>query len=133
MRNLVENDSCSAYITEKSTKTDPISKIIDKFRYHPSILSIRKNVKSMKFSFKHFSEEDIGTEIKRFDYKKSSTGIPIRFLKEHSDILSGKSKHILNNCLHQGIFPDRLKLADISPIFKADDSSLNKIIDQLVY
>ena len=65
VRKLVENDSSSAYITENSTKTDPISKIIDKFRYHPSILSIKKNVKSMKFSFKHFSEEDIATEIKK--------------------------------------------------------------------
>ena len=79
VRKLVENDSSSAYITENSTKTDPISKIIDKFRYHPSILSIKKNVKSMKFSFKHFSEEDIATEIKKFDPKKSSTGILIKF------------------------------------------------------
>ena len=126
VRKLVENDSSSAYITENSTKTDPISKIIDKFRYHPSILSIKKNVKSMKFSFEHFSEEDIATEIKKFDSKKSSTGIPIKFLKENSDILSGKLKDILNNCLDQGIFPDRLKLADISPIFKADDSSVKK-------
>ena len=57
---------------------------------------------------------------------KSSTGIPIKFLKEHSDILSGKLKDILNNSLDQGIFPDRLKLADISPIFKAGDSSVKK-------
>ena len=64
-KNLVENDPCSAYIKDKSTKTDPISEIIDKFCYHPSILSIKKNVKSMKFSFKHFSEEDIATEIKK--------------------------------------------------------------------
>ena len=40
----------------------------------------------MKFSFKHFSEEDIATEIEKFDSKKSSTGIPIKFLEEHSDI-----------------------------------------------
>ena len=61
VRKLVENDSSSAYITENSTKTDPISKIIDKFGYHPSILSVKKNVKSMKFSFKHLIEEDIAT------------------------------------------------------------------------
>ena len=36
----------------------------------------------MKFSFKHFYEEDIVTEMKRFDSKKSSTSIPIKFLKE---------------------------------------------------
>ena len=58
--------------------------------------------------------------------KNTSTGIPIKFLKEHSDILSGKVKDILNNCLNEGIFPDRLKLADISLIFKAGDSSIKK-------
>ena len=84
----------------------------------------------MKFNI---HEEDTDTEIKKFDSKKSSTGIPFKSLKEHSDILSRKLKDILDNCLDQGIFPDRLKLADISPISKADDSSLTKIIDRLVY
>ena len=66
----------------------------------------------MKFSIKHFLEEDIATEIKKFNSKKSSTGIHIKFSKDHSDILPGKLKDILNNCLDQGIFPNRLKLAD---------------------
>ena len=52
--------------------------------------------------------------------------MPIKFLKENSDILSGKLKDIFNNCLDEGIFPNRLKLADISPIFKAGDSSVKK-------
>ena len=52
--------------------------------------------------------------------------MPIKFLKENSDISSRKLKDIFNNCLDQGIFPNRLKLADISPIFKAGDSSVKK-------
>ena len=57
---------------------------------------------------------------------KASTGIPIRFLKENADILCPKLKDIFNNCLDLGIFPDKLKLADISPIFKSNDSRLKK-------
>ena len=52
--------------------------------------------------------------------------MPIKFLKENSDILSVKLKDIFNNCLYQGIFPMGLKLADILPIFKAGDSSVKK-------
>ena len=51
---------------------------------------------------------------------------PYQILKEYSELLSGKLKDILNNCLDQGIYPDRLELADLSPISKADDSSLKK-------
>ena len=58
--------------------------------------------------------------------KKASTGIPIKFLKENVDIVCPKLKDILNNYLDRGIFPNRLKLADISPIFKANDSTLKK-------
>ena len=123
---LVYNDSSSAYITENSPNTDPIARITEKFRYHPSILSIKRNEITTKFSFQYFSEEDISSEIKKLKKKKASTGMPIKFLKENSDILSGKLKDIFNNCLDEGIFPNRLKLADISPIFKAGDSSVKK-------
>ena len=127
VKDLVEKDSSSAYITDNPTSTCPITSIIEKFRNHPSIISIKRNVGTLnKFSFKHVTEEDISAEINKFDKKKASTGISIKFLKEYSDILSNKLKDIFNNCLDQGIFPDRLKLADISPIFKGGDSNMKK-------
>ena len=48
--------------------------------------------------------------------------MPIKFLRENSDILSGKLRDVFN----QGIFPNRLKLADTLPMFKAGDSSVKK-------
>ena len=101
---LVDNDSCSAYITENSRNTDPIANIIEKFRYHPSILSIKRKAITTNFSFQYFSEEDISSEIKNLNKKKASTGMPIKFLKENSDILSGKLKDIFNNCLDQATY-----------------------------
>ena len=49
---------------------------------------------------------------------KSSTGILVEILKDNADIL--------NNCLKTGNFPDKLKLADISPIYKAKDNISKK-------
>ena len=127
VKNLVEKDSSSAYITDNSVNACPVKNIIEKFRNHPSILSIKKKCKPfVTFSFEHFSEEDVFIEIRKLNKKKASTGIPINFLKDHSDILSAKLKDIFNSCLDQGIFPNRLKLADISPVFKAGDSSMKK-------
>ena len=60
----VYNDSCSAYMTENSLNTNPIAKIILKFHYHPSILSIMQNATCTNFSFQRFSEENISNGIK---------------------------------------------------------------------
>ena len=40
---------------------------------------------------------------------------------------------IINDCIENGILPDDLKLADVSLIFKKEDSFKKKIIDQLAY
>ena len=123
---LVDKDSSSAFLTEKSSTDDPVENIIQKFRYHPSIISIQQNASSKPFTFEHFTEDDILTEISKLKTKKSSKGIPIRFLKENVDIICPKLKDILNNCIDLGIFPDRLKLADITPIFKSGDRTTKK-------
>ena len=58
--------------------------------------------------------------------KKASTGIPIKFLNENVDIVCPKSKNILKNCLDRGVYTNKLKLADISPVSKASGSTLIK-------
>ena len=64
---------------------------------------------------------------------KSSTGIPVKILKDNAYILADKLMDIFNKCLRTGIFTGTLKLADISPILKANDNTLKKTIDQLVF
>ena len=102
--NRVDNDYCSAYITENSLNTDPIANIVEKLRYHPSILSIKQKAITTKFSCQYFLEKYISSKIKKLNEKIAYTGMPIKFLKEDSDILSGKLKDIFNICLDQGIF-----------------------------
>ena len=47
-------------------------------------------------------------------------------MKENVDICAPKLAEIFNSCIQNGIFPSELKLADISPIFKAVDSTAKK-------
>ena len=57
---------------------------------------------------------------------KLTIGIPVKILKDNADMLADKRTDSLNNCLKTGIFPDKLKVADISPIFKAKDNTSKK-------
>ena len=57
----------------------------------------------------------------------------MKILKNNADMLADKLTDILNNCLKTGIIPDKFKVADISPIFKANDNTLKKTTDRLVF
>ena len=50
---------------------------------------------------------------------------PAKILKNNINTYLSKLTILINNCLKKGVFPDDLKLADITPIFKKEDS-LNK-------
>ena len=70
------------------------------------------------FNFNTVTTEDFVKEIDKLDPKKSSTGVSIG--------LAPKLTEIFNSCISKGIFPDELKVADISPIFKSVDSTAKK-------
>ena len=44
--------------------------------------------------------------------------IPLKVMKNLNQIYSGKLTDILNSCLRNCNFPSKLKIADITPIFK---------------
>ena len=48
--------------------------------------------------------------------------IPAKILKKSLDIYIKEIRFIINDCIEKGIFLDDLKLADVSPIFKKEDS-----------
>ena len=105
---------------------DPIDNIITRFKYHPSITDINSKGFSEKFDFTLFSTDDVLSELNKLDHMKSTTGINVKLLKENADICAPILTRIFNSCLTDGVFPDRLKLADISPIFKSVDSMAKK-------
>ena len=48
--------------------------------------------------------------------------IPAKILKKRVDIYIKEITFIINDCIEKGIFPDDLKLAHVSPIFRKEDS-----------
>ena len=81
---------------------------------------------SNKFSFKYEDRKKFLTEIQNLNSIKASqqNDIPVKILKENSDICSYILHHNFNNSLFSNRFPKYLKKADITPVFKKDEKFL---------
>ena len=59
--------------------------------------------------------------------KNSSSGgyldVPTRVIKSIASIISESLSIILNECICNGIFPDKLKIAQVTPVFKSGDTT----------
>ena len=109
-------------------ENDTISNIIKKYNSHPSILKIKENVKiETKFHFENISESEIRKKIALLNKKKPTTfnNIPTRILVENSDIISPFITDIYNNYKSKSEFPPTLKLADITPVHKKSDRTID--------
>ena len=101
---------------------------IDKYKHHPSILSIEKKIYSSdEFNFSSITIEDIDKELDNLNEKKACTlsGIPTKVLKRASDICNNELLKVWNQeIVTNKNFPNNLKLAEISPIFKKGDPNI---------
>ena len=72
------------------------------------------------FSFKEVDKEQTSTAIKRLGSKNVSklNNIPLRLIKEFSDIFGGFLAKNGNECLDKGFFPDELERAEVVPVYK---------------
>ena len=105
-----------------------VSTAINKFRNHPSILSINKNMERIgcpSFSFEFVSLEETIKEVNKLSIKKASQtlDIPVKIIKENKDLISYFVYNNFNNALSSSQYPNGLKYADVTPIFKKDDKS----------
>ena len=101
--------------------TDPIDRVICKYKVHPSILTIKNKINIDKtFSFSHINITDVKREIDNLNSKKATTNnnIPTKILKLTSDTISNIVHKLFNDCLESSSFPDNFKLADITPVLK---------------
>ena len=75
------------------------------------------------FSFKFETQEKFSKLIQNLNCNKATQqyDIPIKILKENSEIFSYILYHNFNNSLFSKVFPNSLKKADITPIFKKDE------------
>ena len=127
--NIVENLEINGYQDENFTydcDKNHISNIVLNYKDHPSIIKIRETINiSDTFNFTPVNEEQISEKIKALDKKKASTfnGIPSKILAENYDIISPFVTKMYNDSNIHLNFPDPLKLADITPTYKKDDTT----------
>ena len=114
---------------EINTRTVDIALL--KYKYHPNVLKIKEFIGENESDF-HFPEttiKNIEDEIKKLNVFKKSTfkNISPKCLLETLDV----SGPILLNVWNEGIskdctYPDKLKLADVSPVCKKENPLLTK-------
>ena len=105
---------------------DPIERAIARYTNHPSILRINasKSVHEAPFSFSPVSPDETYKIISSLNSTKATSGnIPVKILKLANDVCHEKLSNCINTCIATCTFPDKLKLADIIPIFKKDCKS----------
>ena len=105
-----------------------VSTAINKFRNHPSILSINKNIERIgrpSFTFEFVSLEETIKKVNKLSIKKASQtlDIPVKIIKENKDLISHFVYNNFNNALSSSQYPNGLKYADVTPVFKKDDKS----------
>ena len=109
-------------LTETNDTLSSVDEAIQKFEKHPSISSINENVKvDQRFSFSEITVDDIRIEIKNLNSKKAGTfmNIPAKQLKQAIEIVDEPLMTIWNEEMVQhNVFSKKLKLADITPVFK---------------
>ena len=102
---------------------DPTLKAIAKWGNHPSILAIAPEYKyKANFSFNFVSKEDVLTEIKILDVLKAiqENDILVKIIKANENFFAVAICFYFNKALENGKFPNCLKLANITPVFKKD-------------
>jgi hypothetical protein len=83
------------------------------------------NPVASEFSFKTIIESDISKILSNFKNKNSAgdDNLSLKILKLLKRKLVPPLTVLINQSLHQGIFPEALKLAKVIPLFKKGDSS----------
>ena len=105
-----------------------IDKCIKMYETHPSIINIRKHVKiDHEFYFSPVTAADMEKKIASLNPKKNGGGIPTKILRDMRGIVSEPLTEIWNKqCITNKIFPAKLKLGDITAVFKALERTLKK-------
>ena len=120
----------------RNVPTDPgtasplntISTAISKLRNHPGILSININMERIRwpsFTFEFVSLEETIKEVNKLNTKKVSQtlNIPVKINKENKNLISWFVSNNFNNASSSLQYPNGLKYAYVTPIFKKDDKS----------
>ena len=122
----------------------------DNFQNNISIMKINEHYQKFQeiFDFTPVTMEEVKCQILELNPQKSTikNDIPIRVLKQFCEIYLPILTKIINTSLIQGKFPEALKIAEVTPIFKKSDclnkenyrpisilSSVSKVFEKIMY
>ena len=122
---ITENKLLLKPVSEQDTG---VEKYIKQYESHPSIISIRKHVQiTVRFEYLPITPEEMEKHIAALDAKKNGGCIPTKLLKEMRHIVKTPLAEVWNEEVIKGkIFPDKLKLGDITPVFKKLQNTIKK-------
>ena len=103
---------------------DPIFRAINKYSKHPSIIAIKDECASdIKCSFLTVTQFDVLDVVNQIDVSKATAtrSIPTKILKQNIDLYLDIITAIFNKSTVECSFPNKLKLADITPAHKKGD------------
>ena len=126
--NITNTLDLTSWETCLDADIDDIELILKEYSNHPSIKLISRSTDSSKlFSFANVTPDQVHRVILDLDPKKSVSGpIPSKIVRMVADIISSPIAQCLNSAIKFSTFPQSLKLADISPIFKKGDKFLKE-------
>ena len=109
-------------LNEVDNIEDPVLRIIEKFKKHPSLVAIFENYKDSTFHFRHVSLDEITKELNRLDEKKAcqKSNFVTKVNKNNSDIFADFFSFNLNNYIALSVFPSNFKNAEMTPVHKKD-------------
>ena len=91
---------------------------------HPSLIEIKKqNDCTNNFVFEKVTTDKVKKIINNINIKKATgaDGIPAKIIKCSKSIIAPQITSILNMSIDQSVFPDKLKKAQVTPLYKKND------------
>ena len=105
-------------------KLNNLEDIVKAFESHPSIEKIKKAINTTeKFSFRNVKDDEVRKFIMNLGGSKATPvrDIPTDMLKQTMDIHLPIMTQIINMSIDNNCYPDDLKFAEVSPVFKKKD------------
>ena len=114
------NMPSNGYKCPDSPEQDPILKIFDKYKNHPSIKLIKAKNNSQVFKFSQIDIEEVKISFQSLDPKKATQrdDIKINLLKKNVDFFVKYTCDNINDSICSSKFPNELKQEDIVPAHK---------------
>ena len=125
----VETLDIKHYTAPLENRNENLDYIIEYYKNHPSVLKIKEHITTLeKFNFSDVAICDIFEEISKLDPSKASVtdDLPTKTLIRTKDIISEPLAKVFNKSKNNCIFPKTLKLAEVTPIHKKDETTLMK-------